>query len=117
MTSQPSAITPSPVSRRDSPGPDPASFSVAMHRALSRHFRRYRRRQLVELFEQAGADWGVDWRLLAAIGYQESHWRSNAVSPTGVRGLMMLTEATADYLGIDDRVDPVNSIGRLIWRF
>jgi len=62
------------------------------------------------MFEQAGADWGVDWRLLAAIGYQESHWRSQAVSPTGVRGIMMLTQDTAAYLGIDDRVNPKNSI-------
>ncbi len=62
------------------------------------------------MFEEAGAEAGVDWRLLAAIGYQESHWRSQAVSPTGVRGIMMLTEDTAEYLGLDDRVDPVNSI-------
>ena len=62
------------------------------------------------MFEEAGAEWGVDWRLLAAIGYQESHWRSQAVSPTGVRGIMMLTEATADYLGIEDREDPRDSI-------
>ncbi len=62
------------------------------------------------MFEQAGADWDVDWRLLAAIGYQESHWRSQAVSPTGVRGIMMLTQDTAAYLGINDRVDPRNSI-------
>ncbi len=62
------------------------------------------------MFEKAGAEFGVDWRLLAAIGYQESHWRANAVSPTGVRGIMMLTEATADYLGIEDRVDPESSI-------
>ncbi len=61
-------------------------------------------------FEQAGAEWGVDWRLLAAIGYQESHWRSQAVSPTGVRGIMMLTLDTAEYLNIDDRLDPRNSI-------
>lgn len=61
-------------------------------------------------FEQAGAEWGVDWRLLAAIGYQESHWRSQAVSPTGVRGIMMLTQATAEYLGIDDRTNPEMSI-------
>ena len=53
---------------------------------------------------------GVDWRLLAAIGYQESHWRAKAVSPTGVRGIMMLTEATADYLGLEDRMDPKTSI-------
>lgn len=52
----------------------------------------------------------VDWRLLAAIGYQESHWRSHAVSPTGVRGIMMLTQATADYLDIEDRMDPESSI-------
>jgi len=62
------------------------------------------------MFEGAAAQWGVDWRLLAAIGYQESHWRSGAVSPTGVRGIMMLTEDTARYLGLDDRVDPKNSI-------
>ena len=63
-----------------------------------------------DYFEQAGDDWGVDWRLLAAIGYQESHWRSQAVSPTGVRGIMMLTQDTAAYLGLDDRLDPKNSI-------
>ena len=62
------------------------------------------------MFEEAAAQWGVDWRLLAAIGYQESHWRSGAVSPTGVRGIMMLTEDTAKYLGLKDRVDPKTSI-------
>ncbi len=62
------------------------------------------------MFEEAGAEYGIDWRLLAAIGYQESHWRANAVSPTGVRGIMMLTEATADFLGIEDRTDPKSSI-------
>src|SRR5690606_34582587 len=43
-------------------------------------------------FREAAAEVGVDWRLLAAIGYQESHWDPLATSPTGVRGLMMLTE-------------------------
>lgn len=62
------------------------------------------------MFEEAGEEWGVDWRLLAAIGYQESHWRSQAVSPTGVRGIMMLTMDTAEYLDVDDRLDPQNSI-------
>ena len=61
-------------------------------------------------FEAAGAELGVDWRLLAAIGYQESHWRASAVSPTGVRGIMMLTQDTADYLGLEDRTDPESSI-------
>ena len=84
-------------------------FDYVGTRNFIRHYEsrlpRYR-----QIFEEAGAKYGIDWRLLAAIGYQESHWRSQAVSPTGVRGIMMLTEDTARYLGIDDRVDPTNSI-------
>jgi len=52
----------------------------------------------------------VDWLLLAAVGYQESHWDPKAKSPTGVRGLMMLTLDTADYIGIKNRLDPAQSI-------
>ncbi len=64
-----------------------------------------------ELVFQATAEkYKMDWRLLAAIGYQESHWRPNAVSPTGVRGMMMLTQNTAEYVGIDNRLDPEKSI-------
>ncbi len=62
------------------------------------------------LFQQAGAANGLDWRLLAAIGYQESHWNPNAISPTGVRGIMMLTLDTAKHLGISNRLDPAQSI-------
>lgn len=62
------------------------------------------------LFESHAKDIGMDWRLLAAIGYQESHWRPNAVSPTGVRGLMMLTRTTAKYIGINNRLDAEESI-------
>ncbi|QCF25550.1 membrane-bound lytic murein transglycosylase MltF [Hydrocarboniclastica marina] len=62
------------------------------------------------LFLEAAETYDVDWRLLAAIGYQESHWRPNAVSPTGVRGLMMLTQNTAEYIGVSDRLDPRQSI-------
>jgi len=61
-------------------------------------------------FEEAATHVGEDWRLLAAIGYQESHWDAEAVSPTGVRGLMMLTEDTALQLGVSDRTDPRQSI-------
>jgi len=53
---------------------------------------------------------GVDWRLIAAIGYQESHWDAQATSPTGVRGLMMLTEETADRLQVKDRLNAHDSI-------
>lgn len=53
---------------------------------------------------------GLDWRLLAAVAYQESHWNARAVSPTGVRGIMMLTSDTADRLGVSNRLDPEESI-------
>ncbi len=66
--------------------------------------------ELRPLFEEAGRAHDLDWRLLAAVGYQESHWDPSAVSRTGVRGVMMLTRRTARQLGIDNRVDPEQSI-------
>lgn len=69
-------------------------------------------------FVSAAKQQGLDWRLLAAIGYQESHWENSAISPTGVKGLMMLTNDTALHLGIADRTDPGESIkgGALYFR-
>jgi membrane-bound lytic murein transglycosylase F len=61
-------------------------------------------------FLEAEAVSGFDWRLIAAIAYQESHWDALAVSPTGVRGLMMLTEDTADRLRVKNRLDGRESI-------
>lgn len=63
-----------------------------------------------ELFRTHADSYKLDWRLLAAIGYQESHWRPNAVSPTGVRGLMMLTRNTARHIGVSNRLDVEESI-------
>ena len=65
---------------------------------------------LKPFFQEAERASGVDWRLIAAIGYQESHWDAKATSPTGVRGLMMLTEETAERLQIKDRLDARESI-------
>ena len=62
------------------------------------------------LFERAAAQTGMPTDLLAAMAYQESHWDPQAESPTGVRGMMMLTRNTAASLGVDDRLDPVESI-------
>ncbi|WP_034947027.1 membrane-bound lytic murein transglycosylase MltF [Erwinia oleae] len=60
------------------------------------------------LFERYAT--AIDWRLLAAIAYQESHWNPQATSPTGVRGIMMLTRNTAESLSVRDRTDPEQSI-------
>ena len=62
------------------------------------------------LFKQAQEITGIDWRLLAAVSYRESHWDTYNTSPTNVRGLMMLTESTADLMGVSDRLDPKQSI-------
>lgn len=53
---------------------------------------------------------GFDWRLVAAVIYQESHFNPRAVSYTGVRGLMQLTTDTAEELGVNNRLDPEQSI-------
>lgn len=65
---------------------------------------------LEQYFYMAEQETDIDWMLLAAIAYQESHWRADAVSPTGVRGIMMLTNAAAEEVGVTDRTDPVQSI-------
>lgn len=61
-------------------------------------------------FQSAAEKHSFDWRLLAAMGYQESHWNPTATSFTGVRGLMMLTLGTASDLGVSDRLDAEQSI-------
>lgn len=65
---------------------------------------------LAPFFEQAVENTGFDLSLLAAVGYQESHWNPDAVSPTGVRGVMMLTHAAASEVGVKDRTDAQQSI-------
>ena len=62
------------------------------------------------LFNEAGRRHEIDPLFLAAVSYQESHWDPEAVSYTGVRGLMMLTQDTADLIGVTDRTDPRQSV-------
>lgn len=64
--------------------------------------------ELQPLFEKYADN--INWPQLAAISYQESHWDTHATSPTGVRGLMMLTKNTAQSLGVTDRLDAEQSI-------
>jgi len=61
-------------------------------------------------FQAAQASSGIDWRLIAALAYQESKWDPLATSFTNVRGMMMLTEDTADRMGVNNRLDPGQSI-------
>ena len=60
-------------------------------------------------FQRAQVETGVEWRLLAAVAYQESQWDPFATSETGVRGLMQITEDTAKHLRVD-RLNPTDSV-------
>ncbi|HEX9207974.1 MAG TPA: membrane-bound lytic murein transglycosylase MltF [Steroidobacteraceae bacterium] len=80
---------------------------------LSRNFMEHlgsRLPRYLPWFKEAADTHGVDWRLLAAMGYQESKWDPAAVSFTGVRGIMQLTEDTAARVRAGDRRDPRSSI-------
>jgi len=77
----------------------------AFQRKIKSHLPRYK-----AVFKRAAVKYNLDWTLLAAQSYQESHWRARAKSPTGVRGMMMLTLTTAKELGVKNRLDPHASI-------
>lgn len=79
--------------------------ALAIHRGIESILPRFE-----YTFRKAARKGDIDWQLLAAIAYQESHWSNDATSPTGVRGIMQLTNETAEFLGIDDRMDMSKTI-------
>lgn len=79
-----------------------AETFIARTRTVLPQYRRW--------FEEAADLTGIEWELLAALAYRESHWDPNATSRTNVRGMMMLTEETADRMGLANRLDAHSSI-------
>ncbi len=79
--------------------------SVTFARNMHRKLPKYR-----PLIEEVAAEFQLDWEFLAAVSYQESHWNPLARSPTGVRGMMMLTMNTARELGVENRLDARQSL-------
>ena len=75
------------------------------HERLNTRLPKYR-----SMIEREADKYGLDWRLLAAIVYQESHFNPRARSYTGVRGLMQVTQSTAREMGITNRMDPEQSV-------
>ena len=84
-------------------------FDYVGSRAFVRHIHS-RLPSYREWFVDAADTIDVEWQLLAAMAYQESHWDPEAISPTGVKGIMMLTNRTAGMVGVTDRVDAKQSI-------
>jgi membrane-bound lytic murein transglycosylase F len=75
------------------------------HERIQTRLPRYER-----IIRRESRRYGFDWRLMAAVIYQESHFNPRAVSYTGVRGLMQLTLDTASDVGVANRLDPEESI-------
>ncbi|MDD9304831.1 MAG: membrane-bound lytic murein transglycosylase MltF [Desulfobacter sp.] len=63
-----------------------------------------------DVIVEESAKYEFDWRLVASVVYQESHFDPRAKSFTNVRGLMQVTHATAKEMGISNRLDPNESI-------
>jgi membrane-bound lytic murein transglycosylase F len=85
------------------PQPPPPAQRARLPRRLAADFHTHINTRLPAFrssFENAARDTGLEWRLLAALGYQESRWRPSAVSPKGAQGLMMLMPLTATKMGV-----------------
>jgi len=82
-------------------------------RRLAADFRSHIETRLPHLrapFEAAARDTGLSWRMLAALGYQESRWSPAAVSPRGAQGVMMLMPITAKKMGVTNVFSPHENI-------
>lgn len=66
--------------------------------------------QYDNLIVQHAKEIGWDWRLLAALIYQESHFDPSAKSWAGATGLMQLMPMTAQHFGVTDPNNPVENL-------
>ena len=62
------------------------------------------------LIRKYASELGWDWRMLAAVVYQESKFSINSQSHRGAQGLMQVMPQTGRKYGIDDLVDPENNL-------
>jgi len=76
-----------------------------LNRRIDKRLPRYKK-----YFQSAAEEYGIPYLTLLAQSYQESHWDNDATSPTGVKGIMMLTQNTAKAMSVNDRTDPKQSI-------
>ena len=85
------------------PTAKPAAQRARLPRRLAADFHNHIETRLPHLrtpFELAARETGLSWKMLAALGYQESRWRPAAVSPRGAQGIMMLMPITARKMGV-----------------
>jgi membrane-bound lytic murein transglycosylase F len=103
----PAGPSPKPVSSK------PAAQRARLPRRLAADFHSHIHTRLPHLrapFEAAARETGLSWKMLAALGYQESRWRPAAVSPRGAQGVMMLMPITARKMGVNNVFSPDENI-------
>jgi len=108
----PAKPTPKPTPAKP-PATKPPVQRARLPKRLAADFRSHIETRLPHLrssFEAAGRDTGLNWRMLAALGYQESRWRPAAVSPKGAQGVMMLMPLTATKMGVKNVFSPDENI-------
>jgi membrane-bound lytic murein transglycosylase F len=115
----PAADHPTPAKPTPKPAPaksgatKPPVQRARLPKRLAADFRSHIETRLPHLrpsFEAAGRETGLNWRMLAALGYQESRWRPAAVSPKGAQGVMMLMPLTATKMGVKNVFSPDENI-------
>lgn len=102
-----------PAKPAPKPAGKPAAQRARLPRRLAADFHSHIDTRLPHLrapFEAAARDTGLSWRVLAALGYQESRWRPAAVSPRGAQGVMMLMPVTAKKMGVSNVFSPDENI-------
>jgi membrane-bound lytic murein transglycosylase F len=102
-----------PTKPAPKPAANPAAQRARLPRRLAADFHSHIDTRLPHLrapFEAAARDTGLSWRVLAALGYQESRWRPAAVSPRGAQGVMMLMPVTAKKMGVNNVFSPDENI-------
>lgn len=63
-----------------------------------------------DIIRKYAAELGWDWRMLAAVIYQESKFSINSTSHRGASGLMQVMPRTAEYYGVEDLLNPEQNI-------
>jgi membrane-bound lytic murein transglycosylase F len=63
-----------------------------------------------DMIKEGAQQLGWDWRLLASVVYQESHFIPNGTSWAGAKGLMQLMPETARRFGAKNLSDPAQSL-------
>src|SRR3954471_21210697 len=102
-----------PAKATAKPAAKPAAQRARLPRRLAADFHSHIDTRLPHLrapFEAAARDTGLGWRVLAALGYQESRLRPAAVSPRGAQGVMMLMPVTAKKMGVSNVFSPDENI-------